>query len=71
MWDVWRVREGVLWAWQDSLLNIYVFMYIYLFTIYKVSTDSTSTNLHGAVGSSVADSDVMLESFSKEQTADT
>lgn len=58
--DVWRGREGrgEQWAWQDSLLNIYVFIYMDSLAIYKVRT---STKLHGGP---VADGHVALESSS-------
>lgn len=48
-WEDQRVQESGMPTWQDSLIYIYVFIYINLFTIYKVSTHSTSTNLHGSV----------------------
>ena len=46
--------------WQDSLVYIYIFMCsstLLYFSIYKVSTYSTSTNLHDSVGSPITDSE--------------
>lgn len=37
--------------WQDSLTYIYMFIYINLYTIYNLSTYSTSTHLHESAGS--------------------
>lgn len=52
-----RIEGVLLQVWQDSPIYIYVFIYITLFTIYRVNTYSTSTNLHDSVGSPITDSE--------------